>query len=195
MLHNNLILVDLANDNEKVSVELGKHLFLKFIHSSQDTRLFFLAIEQDKDRMECRYIDLFDKPVKHQVYDNFISSAKERLFSKERLFENLDKLVEIHKVGSLLVAQFNDMLAVFDGRNWKELTEPSKTSTMVKQHLIKGNGEKLFFAKADSAGSKIFRIDDTRTEVEVFELKELTIIFFEPDNEITEKNSKKQQPH
>ena len=50
----------------------------------------------------------------------------------------------------------------------------------------------MFFANTDSTGSKIFRIDGTGTEVEVFELKESTIIFFEPDNEIIQKNSKKQ---
>ena len=50
----------------------------------------------------------------------------------------------------------------------------------------------MFFANTDSTGSKIFRIDRNGTEVEVFELKESTIIFFEPDNEIIQKNSKKQ---
>ena len=136
--------------------------------------------------MECRYIDLFAKPVKHQVYDYFYSSVT------ERLFENLDKLVEIHKVSRGYVAQFNDMLAWFSTRDWKVLTQSSKASTIVKRHLIRGNGEYLCFAKTDSAGSKIFRIDGTGTEVEVFELKESTIIFFEPDNEIIKKKSKQQ---
>ena len=63
---------------------------------------------------------------------------------------------------------------------------------MVKRNLVRGNGEYLFFAKTDSAGSKIFRICGTGAEFEVFELKESTIIFFEPDNEIIGKNSKKQ---
>ena len=84
------------------------------------------------------------------------------------------------------------MLAWFDDGDWKELSEPSKTSTMVKRNLVRGNGEYLFFAKTDSAGSKIFMIDGTGTEVEVFELKDSTIIFFGSDNESIEKNSKKQ---
>ena len=136
--------------------------------------------------MSCCYIDLFAKPVKYQVYHDFDSSVT------ERLFKNLDKLVEIHEVRRGYVAQFSDMLAWFDDEDWKELSEPSKTSTMVKRHLIRGNSEKFFFAKTDSAGSKIFRIDGTGTEVEVFELKESKIIFFESENESIEKNSKKQ---
>ena len=69
---------------------------------------------------------------------------------------------------------------------------------MVKRHLIRGNNEKLFFAETHHNGSKIFRIDTGKeygrngSIYEVFELKESTIIFFEPDNEIIEKNSKKQ---
>ena len=51
MQRNKLILVDLANGNEKVTLELGKHFFIKFIHSSEDTRLFFLAIKQDSSYM------------------------------------------------------------------------------------------------------------------------------------------------
>ena len=136
--------------------------------------------------MSCRYIDLFANPVEHQVCDSFDSSVK------EKLFENIDKLVEIHKISRGFVAQFSEMLAWFGKKDWKELSEPSKTSTMVKRHLVRGNGEYLFFAKTDSAGSKIFRIDGTGTEVEVFELKESKIIFFESENESIEKNSKKQ---
>ena len=60
---------------------------------------------------------------------------------------------------------------------------------MVKRNLVRGNGEYLFFAKTDSAGSKIFRICGTGAEFEVFELKESTIIFFGSDNESIEKKS------
>ena len=137
--------------------------------------------------MECRYIDLFAKPVKHQVYDDDFNSDVTR-----KLFENLDKLVEIHEVSRGFVAQFSDMLAWFTRSDWKELTEPSKTSTLVKRQLIRGNNEKLFNARTLGDGVRIFRIDGSGTEAEAFELKESAIIFFEPDNESIEKNSKKQ---
>ena len=63
---------------------------------------------------------------------------------------------------------------------------------MIKRHLVRGNNEQLFYAITLGDGVRINRIDGTGTEVEVFELKESTIIFFEPDNESIQKNSKKQ---
>ena len=138
--------------------------------------------------------------MKHRSVKIFNSS------NTERLFENLDKLVEIHRITYGYVAQFTDMLAWFDKNDWKELIEPSKLSRMVKRNLLRGNNNKLFFAEANCDVTKIFRIDEVRGKrikytdryeysavtVEVFELKESSIIFLEPDNEIIEKDSTKQ---
>ena len=94
--------------------------------------------------------------MEHQYYREFNSSVT------ARLFENLDKLVEIHRITYGYVAQFTDMLAWFDKNDWKELIEPSKLSRMVKRNLLRGNNNKLFFAEANCDVTKIFRIDEVR---------------------------------
>ena len=96
--------------------------------------------------------------MKHRSVTTFNSS------NTERLFENLDKLVEIHRITYGYVAQFTDMLAWFDEKSWKELIEPSKLSRMVKRNLLRGNNNKLFFAETNCDVTKIFRIDEVRGE-------------------------------
>ena len=128
------------------------------------------------------YIDLFAiaKPVKTLTFLNYDGDVT------RKLFENLDKLVEIQRNIKGGVAQFNDMLAWFSKRNWKVLTQSSKTSSMIKRHLVKGNNDQLFYARTLGDGVRIYRIAEDGSEVEVFELKESTIIFFESDNESIE---------
>ena len=64
---------------------------------------------------------------------------------------------------------------------------------MVKRRLLRGNNNKLFFAETNCDVTKIIRIDEVeKSLVKVFELKDSSIVFLEPDNEVIEKDSTKQ---
>ena len=88
-----------------------------------------------------------------------------------------------------LVLQFEEILCSVNLNNHKNWTVWSHKQEMIKQFIVQGYGNKIFFAAKGSTGDVVNMLEylpdkDELTKTEVIKLAGCSIILMQPDNDV-----------